>query len=146
KSLEDVNVSVDTLIDFAPVREITVRSVLRKILRDQDMTYVIKDEVIYVTSAVRAREFMTTKTYYVGDLVTGLGPYGNPLQVGAGLAQQQEDQNDEMILNLIRESIDPQSWQGNGGAGTISYNRVTKAFIVRQSAEIHSLMRSGLLK
>jgi hypothetical protein len=175
KGLEDVNTSAETLINFSLPREVTVRTVLRKLLKDNDLTYVIKDEVIYVTSSNEARRFMTTKAYYVGDLTVGLGAMGNSIQngaalsaypwlnvngalvpnnpalsaqVGVQLAEKQELEMAQHIMNMIKESIDPQSWAGAGsaGAGSISYDRVTKSIVVRQSAEIHSLMRSSLLK
>ncbi|HLW64416.1 MAG TPA: hypothetical protein VKS79_03790 [Gemmataceae bacterium] len=168
KGLEDVNTSADTLINFSLPREVSVRTVLRKILKDNDLTYVIKDEVIYVTSISEARRFMTTKAYYVGDLTVGnsiqngaaLSTYpflnvngmivpNNPAlsaQAGVQLADRQELETAEMIRKMIIDSIDPQSWKENGGPGTITYDRTTKSFVVRQSAEIQSLMRSSLLK
>ncbi|HEV3145485.1 MAG TPA: DUF4974 domain-containing protein [Gemmataceae bacterium] len=143
KGLEDANITAETLVNFSLPREVTVRTVLRKLLKDNDLTYVIKDEVVYVTSTNEARRFMTTKAYYVGDLTAG-----NALLYGPNLAQAQEMETAQMIINMIKDSIDPQSWAGAGsaGAGSITYDRVTKSIVVRQSAEVHSLMRSSLMK
>ena len=173
KGLEDVNTSAETLVNFALPRDVSVRTVLRKILKENDLTYVIKDEVIYVTSVSEARRFMTTKAYYAGDLTVGLGAFGNSIQNGAALsaypwlnvngalvpnnpalsaqagvqlAERQELETAEMIRKMIIDSIDPQSWKENGGPGSITYDRITKSFVVRQSAEIQSLMRSSLMK
>jgi hypothetical protein len=169
-ALEAANITPETLITFAPPNDVSVRTVLRKVLRDNDLTYVVKDESIYVTSVERAKAFMTTKAYYVGDLTVGLGAFGNsiqnaqmlqgfqvinvngqlmignPAQLGIYLSAQQELENAEIIRKLIIDSVDPQSWKENGGAGSIAYDRITKSFIVRQSAEIQSLMRGSLLK
>ena len=57
---------------------------------------------------------------------------------------QAEADTAKAIIEMIRDSIDPMSWQGNGGAGTITYSSLVKALVIRQSAEIHLMLRSGL--
>jgi len=146
RALEDENLTEESPVSFFAPREVTMRTALRKILQDLNMTYVVKDQVIYITSQRRARDMMVTKTYYVGDLTTGLGTFGNPLQFGPLIAAQQEMENARMIMEMIKEQVDPASWQGNGGSGTITYSPLNKAFIIRQSAEVHSLIKGGLLR
>lgn len=146
RALEDANLTDETPVSFFAPREVTMRTALRKILQDLNMTYVVKDQVIYITSQQRAKDMMVTKTYYIGDLTTGLGPLGNPLQVGPLIAAQQEMENARMIGEMIKDQVDPSSWVGNGGSGTITYSPINKAFIIRQSAEIHSLLKGGLLR
>src|SRR5216683_1474136 len=48
--------------------KIATRTILKKMLSELNMTYVIKDESIFITSIDRAKEMMTVRTYYVGDL------------------------------------------------------------------------------
>jgi hypothetical protein len=146
RAMEELNLTEESPVSFFAPREVTMRTALRKILQDNGMTYVVKDEVIYITSQQRAKDMMVTKTYYVGDLTTGLGPLGNPLQVGPLIAAQQEMENARIIADMIKEQLDPSSWQGGGGAGTITYSPLNKAFIIRQSAEVHSLLKGGLLR
>ena len=57
---------------------ITLRSALRLMLRDLELTYVIADEVLQITTQERAGSSLVTKVYPVGDLVL-------PIQSGIGL-------------------------------------------------------------
>lgn len=51
------------------LKGISLRSALRLILRDFDLTYVVQDEVILITSRQRSSNYLKTKVYPVGDLV-----------------------------------------------------------------------------
>jgi hypothetical protein len=84
---------------------------------------------------------MTTRAYYVGDLVTQ-----NELTTLPGQARLQEDAVVKQIIDSIKRSVDPMSWEGDasGGKATINYDPVTKALIVRQSAEVHMLLRNSM--
>ena len=47
---------------------------------------------------------------------------------------------------MVTNSLDPMSWQGKGGNGTIGFNIPTMSLIVRQSAEVHLMIRGGMYK
>lgn len=76
KALEDAGASSDTLIT-QDLRDIKLRSALRIMLRDHDLTWIIDDEVLLITSNDRASERLSTKVYPVADLVV-------PIQSNAG--------------------------------------------------------------
>jgi hypothetical protein len=59
---------------------------------------------------------------------------------------EQLKQTIEQLKEMIVDSVDPQSWFGKGGAGTIAFHAPTMSFIIRQSAEVHTLLGAGLLK
>jgi hypothetical protein len=117
----------------------STRSVLKKTLAELGLTYVVKDETIFVTTPARAREMMTTRSYYVGDLVGSIdrrfSPVYNQLQM-----MQQVNQ----MLVLIQTTVDPDSWEYKGGPGSIYFDPVTMTFVVRQSAEVHFLLGVGM--
>jgi hypothetical protein len=187
EALKEIEASYDTPITLN-LRGVSARTVLRKIFADLGMTYVIKDESIYIVSQQRARELMVTRAYYIGDILAamsatpvqplpgslplnpaalqpgglqlgaGLQPFGfgalpvqaapaNPPQAPAQGQQNNAAQNASAIMEIVRSSVDPQSWRENGGAGTITYNAATMSLIIRQSAEVHAqLASSGLAK
>ena len=87
---------------------------------------------------------MVTRVYYIGDLVTGQGMFGNPFQVGPFIAAKTEQDTAKMIVDLIKDSIDPMSWQGNSGQGTITYSPINKSLIIRQSAEVQLMLKGSL--
>ncbi|MFL5342491.1 MAG: hypothetical protein ACJ8F7_20285 [Gemmataceae bacterium] len=141
KALEDQNVNEETTaVTFAPPKTVALRTALRKILGDQGLTYVIKDEAIYVTSVGKAREMMTTRTYYVGDLVNALP---NPTLYAPAVVQQAKMNTAKAIIDMIKDSVDPLSWLGNGGSGTITFSPIGDAIVVRQSAEVHMMLKSS---
>jgi hypothetical protein len=135
--LAEVNAAYDTPITIQGDR-MSTRSVLKKVLGELNLTYVIKDQVIQVTTRERAKDMMTTRVYPVMDLVTStnfsMGPVGNQLQM---------IQNINGIMNLIQTTIDPQSWAPNGPA-TIAFEPGTMSLVIRQSAEIHMMLGVGL--
>jgi hypothetical protein len=48
---------------------------------------------------------------------------------------------------MIQTSVDPQSWQANGGNGSIVFNAPSMSLIIKQSAEVHALLGgSGMMK
>ena len=49
------------------------------------------------------------------------------------------------IVTLITQSVEPSSWDVNGGNGTITFEPITMSLIIKQSAEVHYQIRgSGL--
>jgi hypothetical protein len=70
KKLEEAGVNIDTPITL-PLKGITLRSALRLMLGELELTYMVKDEVLRITTPEDAEspENMVTKVYNVGDLV-----------------------------------------------------------------------------
>jgi general secretion pathway protein D len=145
-ALEENQLTYDTPITFAVKTPIATRTVLRAVLNQVGLTYVVRDNVIQVTTQSRAREMMVTKSYYVGDLVTATGRFGGAPQWGFAMDHAQLAENVGGIVEMITASIDPTSWQGKGGLGTIGFNIPTMSLIIRQSSEVHAMIRGGLYK
>jgi hypothetical protein len=138
QALADANIEYETPVTLK-LKKVSVRTLLRKLLHDLGLTYVIKDEIIQVTSYKRAKEMMTVRTYPVGDLVSFDPTTGQLLP--PALIMYQANQ----LIQLIKSTIDPDSWGGgeNGGGGTIVFNLATKSLVVKQSAEIHYSMKAS---
>ena len=47
---------------------------------------------------------------------------------------------------IIVTSIDPDSWEQRGGPGTIRYYAPTRSLVIRQSAEVHTMVKGSLYK
>ena len=67
-TLEDAAISLDTPVN-SNLRGISLRSALRIMLGDLKLTYVIRDEVMQITTPEDAETQLVTKVYPVGDLV-----------------------------------------------------------------------------
>jgi hypothetical protein len=133
QGLRDANVSPSESTVTLKMRSST-RTVLKRLLADLGLAYVIKDEAILITSVARAREMTTTRTYYIGDLASVVD-----LRVPPLLAQVQMIQTINQLTNLITSTVEPQSWKVNNpdAPGTIVFEPRTMTLIIRQSAEMH---------
>jgi hypothetical protein len=145
-ALDEAQLNYDTTVSCNFKMPVATRTALRTLLNNVNLTYVIRDGVIHVTNSARARDQMVTRSYYIGDLVTGMGMFSSPPQLGHPLDQAQLAQNVQVIIDMIQQSVDPTSWMGKGGMGVIGYNAPTQSLIVRQSAEVHNLLRGSLYK
>ncbi len=68
KALDDVGVAADTPIT-RNLKGISLRSALRLLLRELQLTYIIQDEVLLITTQEQADTRPNTKVYPVADLV-----------------------------------------------------------------------------
>jgi hypothetical protein len=85
KALDDVGLSPDIPVT-RNLKGVTLRSALRLMLREMDLTYVVRDEVLLITTPEEAESKLTTKVYPVADLVIPIMTTGiNPFQGGGGL-------------------------------------------------------------
>ncbi|NLZ00078.1 MAG: hypothetical protein GXY25_06025, partial [Pirellulaceae bacterium] len=82
KALDDVGLGTDTPISRT-LDGISLRSALRLVLRDLDLTYVIRDEVLMITTPEEAELELSTKVYPVADLV--ISPSMMQMSGGGGM-------------------------------------------------------------
>src|SRR5262249_46389575 len=87
-SLKDANVEYDDPVTFR-AKKITLRTVLRKILADKGLSYILTDGNIQIVTIQKARETMVVRAYPINDLVGS----GSPELYGAFIAYQIRMQN-----------------------------------------------------
>lgn len=145
-ALDEAGTSYDTPVTFAARSPVTTRAILRSVLSQANLTYVVREGTIQIATPQRAKDMMVTKAYYVGDLIGAAGlPLGSqPLVPGSDSDQMKLQVS--MIMEMITSSIDPMSWLGKGGTGSIGFNVPTMSLVVRQSAEVHALIRGGMAR
>jgi hypothetical protein len=145
--LKDASIDYETPVNLS-VKNVTLRTILRKILGEYGLTYMVKDETIQVVSMAKARETMVIRAYPVGDLLGVGGGPGDPLTnfFGPGIGQIQRMQNAANLLRMIQSTVDPNSWQINGGPGTIAFDYATMSLVVKNSAEVHAMIGGGYLR
>ncbi len=73
KKLDESGIRFDTPVTKT-LRGVTLRSALRLLLKDLELSYIIQDEVIQITTPDDAATQLTTKVYPVGDLVVPVQP------------------------------------------------------------------------
>jgi hypothetical protein len=130
-SLKEANIESSEPVTFK-VRKATVRTILKKILADKGLTYVIKEATIQVVTPQKAREFMVARTYPIGDLIGSPNPFLDPF----GLQQMA---NIKSLINVIKSTIDPSVWEQGG---SITFFPPT-SLIIRAPAEMHYQLGFG---
>ena len=128
KSLENAGIDPDTPIK-QHVSDTTLRSALPLLLDNLDLTYLIKNEVLLITTKESASEQPTVRLY--------------PLPWGIA-AQPRPDVR--ALIDLISSTIHPETWDVQGGSGSI---RPVGEFsetmlVVSQSQEAHREVESLL--
>jgi hypothetical protein len=132
-SLREAMVEKDDPVTFK-AKKIQVRTILRKILADRGLTYVIREGTIQVVTPQKARDYMIVRTYPVGDLVTPIQP------VGPFVNFVWQQQNAQMLIDQIKGAVDPTIWEQGA---TIRYNPALRALLIRAPAEVHYSLGFG---
>ena len=140
-ALDDLGVNKESTTISLHLEKVSTRTALKKMLADLGLTYIVKDEAIFVTTPTKAKDYMTVRTYYVGDLAPQYD-----LRYGPYLGQLQAAQTISQLVGMIQNNVDKDSWEANGkeGGGTIVFNPATMSLIVKQSAEVHYKVMEGL--
>jgi len=68
KALDDEGLDPETPITFS-VKNVSLRAALRQMLHDYDLTYIIENEMLVITTATAAQDRLSTRVYPVADLV-----------------------------------------------------------------------------
>ncbi|MCL2006200.1 MAG: hypothetical protein FWG73_08575, partial [Planctomycetaceae bacterium] len=70
-ALQEADVPTGTMVVIPTANGIRMRNVLSTVLAQHGLTYVVKNEMLNITSTRRARGDLVTRVYYVGDLLEG---------------------------------------------------------------------------
>jgi hypothetical protein len=126
KALDDVGIGSDTPITKS-LKGGSLRSALNLMLRDLNLTWLIKDEVLLITTPEEAEATLTVKVYDVSDLVVC------------------RDKDDELwddydtLIDMLSSSVMPTTWDCVGGPGSIAGDTLgtAKVLIVNQTSVVH---------
>lgn len=138
-SLRDANVDYEADTISFEIKKAGVRTILKKILGDKNLTYIIKEGTIQVMTPKKASDYAVIKTYQIDDLIAP-SPQAQ-MMFGPFVAQMQMQQNAQQLANLISSTVSPDYWQPNG-PGMIQFYAPTKTLVIRASAEMHYQLAS----
>ena len=138
-SLKDAMVDYSDQVTFQ-VNKVTVRTILKKILADRGLAYILREGTVQVVTSQRARETMVVRSYPIDDLVGGVNQLYGPYVNRAAMLS-----NVQGLIQTIQNAVDPSLWNANGG-GSITFNEPSRTLIIRAPAEMHYMFGgSGLL-
>lgn len=143
--LEEEGVTLATPVSIE-LNDVSLKSVFRLILEPLHLGLKIDHEsgVVIVTSKLRQMKKMITAVYSVADLVV---PVTRPPAVrfdstksastGQSIASTDRVAEFDKLVELIQQTVEPDSWHEAGGAGTIRTNKTTLSLVIRQTDEVH---------
>ena len=116
KALEDAGQGTDTPVT-RKLSGLSLRSGLRLMLGSFDLTYIIKDEVLLITTKEVAEAELVTRTYPVGDL---------------------SDEGDyDSLVEAITSTAKPQTWNKVGGPAQIAVVESCASLVISQTQDMH---------
>jgi hypothetical protein len=102
-----------------------LRSALRLLLRAEGLTYMVRDEVLLITTPDEAANKLTTMVYQVADLVLPPGTTDRDMA------------DFDSLIDLITSTIQPTTWDAVGGPGSIAPFENNLSLVFSQTEEVH---------
>lgn len=121
------------------VDHVRLESALDLMLKPRNLAWLIEDEVLKITSRQRREGELFAQVYYVSDLI---GPPVRTEQVAWSDSTSVDscprlECNCDNIIELIRASIQPESWDSSGGAAAIVPHAGSRSLVIRQTRRGH---------
>lgn len=118
---------------------ISLRSALRLMLDQADLTYVVRNEVLLITTRTEAENMLECRIYPVRDLVTrnsDLAVCGGDPRRGMGFGDDSQEDYAGLI-ELITTAVAPTTWDVVGGPGPTMDFSNSHAMAICQTADVH---------
>jgi hypothetical protein len=126
RALDELSIDPSTTTVTFSVSDISAKSALNLMLHQVGLTWTIYSEVLLITSAAELEnpEFMVRRIYDVADLVT--------------VENVPEECDYDSLIDLITNTIRPNSWTDLGGPGVIREypTQGIKALVVTQTLQV----------
>lgn len=128
KKIEELGIALDMPVN-ANVQGIPLRSGLNLLLRGSGLTWVVQDDVLWITSVEAAEAMFSVRVYPVRDLVR------TPESVLNDKRNVQADY--EPLIEAVEGSVAPPSWAEQGGTGTITAFPFAESLVIYQTYHGH---------
>lgn len=122
RAMDDVGLAYDVPVS-AKLSDMPLRSLLRHLLKEFDLTWTVRDGVLLITTPEEAECCMETEIYNVLDLIK-LRDQAAP-----------DEYDYDSIINLITTTAEPHSWDTVGGWGSAEAFR--GGVVITQTRDVH---------
>lgn len=148
QALDDLGISPDDPIDVK-LRNISLKSALRIMLRQLDLTYIISDEVLLITSEEEALTRLTVAVYPVGDLLVSKGNDTTADVTSEESADASQNESDadgssepqgysmDALINVIISNVVSDTWVQNGGPEAEIVPLQPGLLVISQTQDVH---------
>ena len=119
-SLDEMGIAVDSPVTFS-LSGVSAESALNLLLRDLDLTFMVKDDVLLVLHEETEQCHLQIKVHPVGDLIDG-----DPKKL-------------KKLAGLITTSLVPTTWDAVGGPASMvpCHNAGLEVLVVSQTWNVH---------
>ena len=100
RALEEIGLADDQPCGLR-ISNVRMRSLLRLLLHEMDLTYLIKDEVLHITTIEAAEQNLVNRIYFLEATGFPIGDF-------------------ESVIGVIQTVIVPDTWEALGGPSTMS--------------------------
>ncbi len=127
RAFDDAGIGEDLSFSFT-AEGVRLRSALAHILRDFDLTWMVRDDLLMITTVEEAESYLVTRIYDVRDLVEY---WRDETGVTA---------DTDSLIEIVTTTIAPTTWDEVGGPGSVGdYQAGTKvALVVSQTLAVHA--------
>jgi hypothetical protein len=126
RALDEVGIGSDTPITLN-AKQAPLRLLLRRMLRDVELTTLIADEVLIITTPETAEARLDTRLYPMNDLAEETGRI-----------------DFDEVIQVLTTTVEPDSWSDVGGPGAIEVLTSPPALVISQTSDVHTRV-AGLL-
>jgi len=126
RGIEDAGIDFDAAVTERVPVGAPLSAVLDMVVRDVGLAWIVRDDLIEITTPDRADERLFVPVYDVSDLAAAPG----------GLA---------LLGDMIKRAIHPETWQANGGPGVIEPDAPSGAALVVSNSWRAQRRIAGLL-
>lgn len=113
RALEEIGLSLDTPVNVSLMR-VTLRSLLRRILPELDLTYMIKDQMLLITTVESAEQNLGIQMYRLPDNLV---------------------EKSVAVLTALQAAIVPDTWNTQGGPS--SGTAIGHVLIISTTSDVH---------
>lgn len=174
KAMADVGIGTDTPVT-RNLRDVSLAAILRRMLKDLDLTFVIRDDVLLLTTPEEMGAKLSTRVYPVFDLVAesfGRRGTGENKAIGMGIGGggvspapapppvpvvrmpprrasvlENDPIGDDMALeDALSETIRPNEWDRVGGPSSLRLHPASRALVITTTDEVHAEIEDHFAK
>jgi hypothetical protein len=134
RALTDLNIASETPVT-SNLGGIPLKDALDLLLQPLQLTFVIDDEVLLITSRAEADNLLQVRVYPVGDV----------LDCESGKQGVNASSCDfDSLIDVITTTVAPTTWDDVGGPSSVGSYESALALVIAQTQEVHEIVDSLL--
>lgn len=122
RALEEIGLTADAPVTIS-LKNVTLRSALRLMLRELDCTYIVKDEVLQITTLEAAEQNLTLEMYQLPDNLAA---------------------KSDQVIKVLTGTVVPDTWETLGGPS--SAMSIDHVLVISTTSDVHARVESFLEK